>query len=102
MPEKYALIARQASLWSANSSLSPNKRMLAKLLAELADILADPHYGCPAEHYAADVMYCCLCKNVFRSATTNAAQCPGPADCPHLRQIGHECASPAHDQPSAG
>jgi hypothetical protein len=96
VPEKYALIARQASLWSANSSLSPNKRMLAKLLAELAQILADPQYGCPVEHYAADVMYCCLCKNVFRSPTTGAAQCPGPADCPHLRQIDQDSSSAPH------
>jgi hypothetical protein len=96
VPEKYALIARQASLWSANPSLSANKRMLAKLLAELAEILADPQYGCPAEHYAADVMYCCLCKNVFRTPSATTAQCPGPADCPHLRQIGQDSAAAPH------
>jgi len=76
MPRNYVKVAQQAKLWSTDVLLSPGKRTLARSLADLAEILSDPQYGCPSEYFAAEMMYCQLCKSASRG------QCPGGADCP--------------------
>lgn len=57
MPRDYVKLAQQAKIWSMDASLPPGKRMLASHLCELAEMLSDPQYGCPSEHYAVEVMY---------------------------------------------
>ena len=80
MLKDYAEVAQQARLWSQDAILAPRKRLLARNLSELAAILSDAQYGCPAEHDAAELMYCTLCKSVAERS------CRGRADCPHRRQ----------------
>lgn len=88
MLDNYSIVAQQASRWALDEVLSPNKRMLARNLAQLAEILSDPQYGCPAEHYAAAVMYCHLCKSAHGTTAAARPTCPGRADCP---QRGRTC-----------
>ena len=54
---EYEKVALQAFQWSRDVALSPHRRNLAGHLADLARILADPRYGCPSEHQAAEIMY---------------------------------------------
>lgn len=58
----YETIAKQASQWSEDGTLTSHSRNLAGHLADLARLLADRRYGCPTEHLAAETMYRCLCR----------------------------------------
>lgn len=85
----YAKVAQQARLWASDSLLSPRKQMLARSLSELAAMLADPQYGCPSEHYAAEIMYCRLCRTVSGDRSPVESICIGGADCPHAGKGRH-------------
>lgn len=60
----YRDVAKQAALWCLDPGLAPHMRVVGSNVAGFADILADPLYGCPGEHEAAEVMYRCLCRAV--------------------------------------
>jgi hypothetical protein len=89
MPKNYVKVAQQAKLWSTDVLLSPGKRTLARSLADLAEILSDPQYGCPSEYFAADMMYCLLCKSASRDRSCAEPACPGGADCPLIGKAQH-------------
>ena len=60
----YAKIAGFAHSWSIDPNVPAAKRRIARELSRLADILADPYYGCPSEISALRLIGCHLCKRL--------------------------------------
>ena len=85
----YKNVARQAKGWSVDQQLSPNKRLLAQSLCDLAELLSDANFGCPTEHLAAEEMYCHLCKSSAGLLHPASQPCPKGDNCPHVIEKGH-------------
>lgn len=86
MLRDYEKVAQQARSWSSLRGLSPEQRVLAQNLSDLANMLVDSGYGCPTEHLAAQMMFCHLCRRTGAEAGPSADRglCAGFAGCPYV------------------